>query len=85
MVKKCDGCAEIIVICVMAACFAVGIYYKYKTTHIDAPAEQAVEAILNTQGIKVDFSAQKKHSAASDGNRATDNRSLVAVAVLPIP
>ena len=73
------GCVEWVVIAVIAVCFGVGLYYKAASKEVDAPAEQVAEAILDSQGIEVDFSADKKQADTGRSNRETDYRSVVAV------
>ena len=62
MVNKIDGFVDPIALVIIVACFAVGTVYMVKSKQIDAPAEQAAEAILKAKGIDVDFSSEKKHS-----------------------
>ena len=45
---------------VVISCFIIGGFLMYKTKEIDSPLEEAVEAVLETQGVDIDFSKQKK-------------------------
>ncbi len=53
-------------IVIVLACFAAGFIFAYKTKVIDSPAEQMVEGVLESQGIDVDFSADKKAAQISN-------------------
>jgi hypothetical protein len=44
----------------VAACLVVGGLYAIYSKKIDAPVEQAAEAVLKSKGIDIDFSAGKK-------------------------
>ena len=44
----------------VAGLLAAGMYFKLYVKQADTPAEQLVESILSTQGIDIDFSADKK-------------------------
>ena len=56
----------IIVLGIVAVCFAVGAIITATTDKADTPAEQIVEAVLKTQGIDYDFSASKKDPDSKD-------------------
>jgi hypothetical protein len=45
---------------ILAMAFALGVYFKYFTKHVDSAAEQAIEAVLEANGIDIDFSEDKK-------------------------
>lgn len=48
---------------VVISCFIIGAFLMYKTKEIDSPLEEVVEAVLETQGVDIDFSKQKKRKA----------------------
>jgi hypothetical protein len=57
---RAKGFCEPYSLIIVAACLLVGGYYAIKSKVIDSPAEQTAEALLRTEGIDVDFSAEKK-------------------------
>lgn len=76
-----SGFVEWVIVVVIAACFGVGLYYQATSDKVDAPAEQVAEAILDSQGIEVDFSRDKKSRDGDtrESEREADHRSVVAV------
>jgi hypothetical protein len=58
--RKQSGVATLLALALTAGAFAVGLYFKYFTDHVDHPAEQAAEQVLDANGIDVDFSKDKK-------------------------
>jgi len=54
------GLAEPISLILVAVCLVVGGYFMKKSDDIDNPIEEAAEAVLESQGIDVDFSQDKK-------------------------
>lgn len=78
MAPKNKGICEPITLAIVAVCFVVGGYFALRSKQVDAPAEQAAEAVLKTQGIDIDFSADKKKDLRDEANGsrsvgATDN------------
>lgn len=59
-----QGFTEPFSLIIIAICICIGGYFAIKSKVIDSPIEQADEAILRTQGIDVDFSAEKKKELA---------------------
>ncbi len=55
-----QGFCDPLIIAVVVGCFAVGSLYMAFSKKVDAPVEQAAEAVLRAEGIDVDFSAGKK-------------------------
>lgn len=45
---------------IIAVCLGVGFFFQYKTNDIDALGEQVAEAVLNAEGVAIDFSSEKK-------------------------
>jgi len=58
-IRKMQGMAEPISL-IVVACIIIGAMISIKSKEIDSPAEEAVEAILESQGQHIDFSAHKK-------------------------
>lgn len=63
MLQKTKGLADPITLVIIVACVVVGSLYMAFSKKVDAPVEQAAEAVLHMEGIDVDFSAGKKHDA----------------------
>lgn len=55
-----QGDATTLTIALILGLLAVGLYFKYYVKESDTPAEQVVETILSSQGIDIDFSADKE-------------------------
>lgn len=62
---KQKGIATIVTVIIIAAAFAAGLWFKHYSDEIDSPIEQVAENILDTQGIDVDFSKEKKEKDAA--------------------
>ena len=58
--KRQRGICDPFLIVMVAACLVVGGLYAIYSKKIDAPVEQAAEAVLKSKGIDIDFSAGKK-------------------------
>ena len=59
-IKKVSGTAEPFSLIIIAICICIGGYFALRSQVLDSPAEQTAEAVLRTEGIDVDFSANKK-------------------------
>ena len=59
MIKQ-KGMAPLVLLAIIAGAFAVGLIFKKTTDVIDHPLEQISEQILDSHGIEIDFSEDKK-------------------------
>jgi len=65
---KHDGFSDPITLTIVALAVAVGCYFMFRSSAIDAPGEQAAEAVLKMEGIDIDFSAAKKSNSQVQGS-----------------
>jgi len=59
---KKGGHAKASSFCILALCLCAGIYFKFFSKTIDSPVEQVAESVLESYGIDVDFSEDRKGS-----------------------
>lgn len=53
-------------IIIVVACMGIGLFYQYGTQDVDSPVEQLAEVILDSKGIDIDFSKDKKALSEQD-------------------